>query len=204
MQAYADRCGADFIGLDNDTEDWWGLEKFRTGHFASQYDETLFLDADCVVREQSPSIFDENPESIGICDESSKFSHRHREWMKKERKSVESRSKVKIEDTERSVNSGVVLCRRSASGIWLRPKVDIGTMHCAEQVWVGKQIDDLVALGASHRNLDYRWNWQYWYSGFADGLENAYIVHFSSASNRLALIKDYIRTQQVAGENTNV
>jgi hypothetical protein len=72
-------------------------------------------------------------------------------------------------------------------------------MHCAEQVWVGKQIDDLVALGASLRNLDYRWNWQYWYSGFADGLENAYIVHFSSASNRLALIKDYIRTQQVAG-----
>lgn len=204
MQAYADRCGADFIGLDNDTEDWWGLEKFRTGHFASQYDETLFLDADCVVREQSPSIFDENPESIGVCDESSKFSHRHREWMTKERKSVESRSKVKIEDTERSVNSGVVLCRRSASGIWLRPKVDIGTMHCAEQVWVGKQIDDLVALGASLKNLDYRWNWQYWYSGFADGLENAYIVHFSSASNRLALIKDYIRTQQVAGENTNV
>jgi hypothetical protein len=196
MQAYADRCGADFIGLDNDTEDWWGLEKFRTGHFASQYDETLFLDADCVVREQSPSIFDEHLESIGICDESSKFNRRHREWIIKERKSVESRSKVKIEHTEHSVNSGVVLCRRSASDIWKRPEVDIGTMHCAEQVWVGKQIDDLVAIGASLGNLSFRWNWQYWYSDFVEGLQDAYIVHFSSASNRLALIKDYIRTHR--------
>jgi hypothetical protein len=75
-------------------------------------------------------------------------------------------------------------------------------MHCAEQVWVGKQIDDLVALGASLRHLDYRWNWQYWYSDFAEGLENAYIVHFSSASNRLALIKDYIATK-VKGVSSN-
>lgn len=194
MQAYADRVGADFIGLDNQTEDWWGLEKFRTGQFASQYDETLFLDADCVVRGETPNIFNEHRESICILEEFDNY--KSADWLTKERKIVSERSGVKIADDTMSLNSGVVLSRKSASCIWDKPTVDIGKTHCAEQIWVGKQVSDAMANGHSFRSLDRRWNWQYWFNDFAEGLEKAYIVHFASARNRLELINKYIATEQ--------
>lgn len=201
MQAYAERCGADFIGLDNQTEDWWGLEKFRTGHFASQYEETLFLDADCVVRDSAPVMFDENKEVVCIHDDWGKLQGF--DWLEIERGEVARKSGVNIQNTASCLNSGVVLSRKSASGIWLKPEVDIGTTHCAEQIWVEKQIRCGVR-SESMKSLDCRWNWQHWFQDFAEGLEKAYIVHFANAPKRLELIKDYIRTQQVAGENTNV
>lgn len=194
MQAYADRVGADFIGLDNQTEDWWGLEKFRTGQFANQYDETLFLDADCVVRGETPNIFDEHQESICILEESDNY--KTSDWLTKERKAVSERSGVAIENSSMSLNSGVVLSRRSACSVWDRPTVDIGKTHCAEQIWVGKQVMDAIAGGQSFRSLDRRWNWQWWFKDFAEGLEKAYIVHFASARNRLEAISKYIATEQ--------
>ena len=201
MQAYADRVGADFIGLDNQTEDWWGLEKFRTGQFASQYDETLFLDADCVVRGETPNIFDEHQESICIHDDWNKLGNV--EWLSVERKTVSEKSGVAIKDTQRCLNSGVVLSRRDAGDLCLRPARDIGKTHCAEQLYVDHQIQKAQEIGRSFRLLDSRWNWQWWFKDFAEGLEKAYIVHFANARNRLELINKYIATEQSQVQKSN-
>lgn len=200
MQAYADRCGADFIGLDNQTEDWWGLEKFRTEHFAKQYEETLFLDADCVINNDIPVVFENCLEDICIYDEMARYATR--EWISKERALVSARSKVSIRDTAVSFNSGVVLSRKSASGIWSRPITDIGTTHCAEQIWVGKNIDNASKNGVSVGFLDAKWNWQWWFKDFTEGLEKAYIVHFSSAPRRLEAIQGYIAKQKNSNNKT--
>lgn len=201
MRAYAESIGADFIGLDNQTEDWWGLEKFRAAHFSRQYDETLFLDADCVVGSGAPDVFAENQESICILEEFDNY--KSADWLTKEREMVSKLSGVKIANDSMSLNSGVVLSRNSASEIWDRPTVDIGKTHCAEQIWVGKQVSDAIARGESFRSLDRRWNWQWWFKDFAEGLENAYIVHFASAPKRLEVITKYIATQQIDVENVN-
>ena len=189
MQAYADRCGADFIGLDNQTEDWWGLEKFRAGHFASQYAETLFLDADCVVQDSAPVIFDEHKESVCIHDDWGKL--KNTEWLEIEREKVAKKSGVSIRHSSSCLNSGVVLSRKPASAIWLKPEVDIGTSHCAEQIWVEHQIR-CGLQGQSVKCLDARWNWQHWFRDFSEGLERAYIVHFANAPNRLETITRFI------------
>lgn len=198
MQAYAEKTGADFIGLDNQTEDWWGLEKFRTGHFAKQYEETLFLDADCVVESTAPSVFNECRESICMLDEFSNY--KNSDWLTKERKVVSERSGVSIKDGRTSLNSGVVLLRKCSSSVWNQPAVDIGQTHCAEQIWLGEQVANAIANGNSFLSLDRRWNWQWWFEDFAEGLKKAYIVHFSSAPNRLEVISKYISTQQDKAE----
>ena len=197
MQAYADRVNADLIDLDNDTESWGPMEKFRVWHFAQQYDEVLFVDADCLIKPNAPNIFEKCTETICIYDEYGDY--KSDDFLRRERKAVGGLSGREIRDTCESFNSGVILSRRSAADIWKRPEVEIGTTHCAEQIWISEQIGDAVKQGASIGKLDPRWNWQWWRSthdegSFEAGLKHAWIVHFASAPNRLKLIGDYIAT----------
>jgi hypothetical protein len=200
MQAYADRVGADLIDLDNDTEDWGPLEKFRTFHFARQYEQTLFVDADAIITDRCPDLFDMYADAdIAALDESKRFYKR--DWLTQERAHVAKLSELKIEDTERAINSGVVLVNQSAADIWNRPLVDIGTTHCAEQIYLGHQIEQCIASGATFADLDIRANWQWWYSvhkpgAFEAGLDDAWIVHFANAPKRYQAIKDFIDNRQ--------
>ena len=200
MQAYADRVGADLIDLDNDTADWGFMEKFRTFHFATKYEQTLFIDADCVITDRCPDLFEMYGHAdIVALDESKRFYKR--DWLTQERAHVAKLSELKIEDTERAINSGVVLVNQSAAGIWNRPLVDIGTTHCAEQIYLGHQIEQCIASGATFADLDIRANWQWWYSvhepgAFEAGLDDAWIVHFANAPKRYQTINDFLDNHQ--------
>lgn len=185
-QAYADRCDADFICLTNQTESWWGLEKFRTWHFAKQYDECLFLDADAIVRFDAPNLFGLNAD-VAMHDDYSRLPQT--EWLQKERLAISRRTGEQIVQSETTLNSGVVYTKQSAADVWKRPLADIGTTHCAEQIWVEHQASCFAVA-----ELDSRWNWQYWFEDFESGLRDAWIVHFANAPNRLQLIGDYVAT----------
>jgi hypothetical protein len=195
MQDYADRVNADFIDLDNDTEEWGPMEKFRVWNFAKEYEEVLFVDADVVIKPNAPNIFEQYNESICVYDEYSDY--KNREWLTRERKAVSTLSGLNIENQPVSFNSGVILSRKSSCDIWKRPNVDIGTTHCAEQIWIGEQIRKEYERQATLGKLDSRWNWQYWFGDrkkgeFENGLEDAYFVHFSNCPSRLESIRKYI------------
>lgn len=197
MQAYADRVNADLIDLDNDTESWGPMEKFRVWHFAQQYDEVLFVDADCVIKPECPDLFSLYTQSIVAHDDWSRLYKT--DWLERERATVSEKTGVNIEHTSQCLNSGVVLSRRSSADIWKRPEADIGTSHCAEQIWLEHCIDKRIEEGATLGRLDVRANWQWWFSthddgSFEAGLADAWIVHFANAPNRLQLIGDYINT----------
>lgn len=197
MQAYADRVNADLIDLDNDTESWGPMEKFRTWHFAQQYDEVLFVDADCVIKPECPDLFSMYTQSIVAHDDWSRLFKT--DWLERERAAVSSKTGISIEHTAQCLNSGVVLSRRSSADIWKRPEADIGNSHCAEQIWLEHCIDKRVKEGATLGRLDVRANWQWWFSthdegSFEAGLADAWIVHFANAPNRLQLIGDYVAT----------
>jgi len=197
MQAYADRCDADLIDLDNDTEDWGRMEKFRVWHFARQYDEVLFVDADCVIRESCPNIFESHSEDIAAHDDWSRLYKT--DWLERERQAVATKTGLDIKSTSQCLNSGVILSRKSACDIWQRPAIDIGTTHCAEQIWLEHRIDDAVSSGATLGKLDARFNWQWWFGthdegAFEAGLDDAWIVHFANAHDRIETIRDYIAT----------
>jgi hypothetical protein len=197
MQAYSDRVDADLIDLDNDTEDWGPMEKFRTWHFTQEYDEVLFVDADCVIKPDAPNIFEQYTETICVHDDWSRLYKT--EWLERERKTVAAKTGLDIQHTSQCLNSGVVLTRKDACDIWLKPAIDIGTTHCAEQIWLEHQIDNAWCSGATLAKLDPRWNWQWWFSthdegAFEAGLAEAWIVHFANAPDRVKLIGEYLAT----------
>jgi len=197
MQAYADRVNADLIDLDNDTESWGFMEKFRVWHFAQQYDEVLFVDADCVIKPECPDLFSMYTQSIVAHDDWSRLFKT--DWLERERATVAAKTGISIEHTAQCLNSGVVLSRRSSADIWKRPEADIGTSHCAEQIWLEHCIGKRVEEGATLGRLDVRANWQWWFSthdegSFEAGLADAWIVQFANASNRVQEISDFLLT----------
>lgn len=177
IKAYADRCRADYIALTNATKSWWGLEKFRTRHFVEQYDEVLFVDADCIVRPDAPSLFGQD------CDVLIHNDAPHLEslaWLKSERREVCEAISMQYEDANLCLNSGVVYTRKAASSVWSEPPSNIPTSHCAEQIVVEQQ-----AIRHGYRELDSRFNWQFYFKDFYAGLDDAYIIHLATCSNKL-------------------
>ena len=200
MQAYANRVDADLIDLDNDTEDWGPLEKFRTFYFATQYEQTLFIDADCVITDKCPDLFAMYASADIIAHDDWSYLYKT-DWLERERNTVAKRSGLAIEHAEQCLNSGVVLVNQSAADIWNRPSIDIGTSHCAEQIYLEHQIAKAIYSRASFANLDSRANWQWWFSThhegrFESGLDDAWIVHFANAPKRYATIKQYLDNRQ--------
>jgi hypothetical protein len=200
MQAYADRVNADLIDLDNDTENWGPMEKFRTFDFATQYRQTLFIDADCVITDKCPDLFDMYQHADIAAHDDWSFLFKT-DWLERERNTVAQRSGLAIKHTAQCLNSGVVLVNQSAADVWNRPLVDIGTSHCAEQIYLEHQIANAISSGATFANLDSRANWQWWFSThhedrFEAGLDDAWIIHFANAPKRYQTIKDFLDNHQ--------
>jgi uncharacterized HAD superfamily protein len=199
MQAYADKCDADFIGLDNETEDCAIMEKFRTWHFCQQYDEVLFLDADCLVKPTAPNIFDEYSETICVHDDGPRMGDA--DWIRRDRNVTSAETGEKFRHALECFNFGVVLTRKPAADIWKRPEANIGTSHYIEQTWIGEQVGQAVQKSATLKTLDSKWNWQWWFNNtnpgeFDTGLLAAHIVRFAAHPNRYEATKEYIDIAQ--------
>jgi len=195
MQAYCERVNADFIDLDNSTEAWGPMEKFRVRHFAEQYEEVLFVDADAVIMEHCPNLFELHTEDIVCHNDWSKLADKR--WLVEERNTVSKLAQVQLPNPETCLNSGIVLTRHSARHIWDRPTVNIGTSHCSEQIWLEYRIQDAVKSGLTLGYLDSRANWQWWFNlhnpgAFEAGLSDAWIVHFANAPDRCRMIGNFV------------
>lgn len=177
LKAYAEKCNADFIELTNETELWWGFEKCRARHFVEQYDETLFLDADCVVNPAAPSIFDRS-ESLAMHNDYH-FLHRT-EWLRNERISIADALGVEFEQRDVGLNSGVVYARREAAAVWTRPPDNIPQSQTSEQTFVEQS-----AFRLGYTDLDDRWNWQFYFRDFWSKAPDAWIVHFAGEREKI-------------------
>lgn len=185
IKSYAARCDADYIALTNATKPWWGLEKFRTRHFVEQYEEVLFVDADCIIKPNAPSLFSQDCDAI-LHDDAPYLETL--EWLKSERKQVCEAIKIKYDDSDICLNSGVVYTRKSALDIWAEPPENIPTSHCAEQIVVEQQ-----AISHGYGKLDSRFNWQFYFKDFYAGLKDAYIVHLATCKTKLDTAKSIIK-----------
>jgi hypothetical protein len=177
MEAYAKRCDADFIALDNMTQEWWGLEKFRTWHFAKEYEETLFIDADCIIRHTCPNMFGRKS-SIAIHDDYAYLTST--EWLTHQRANVAELSGLNIVDAATCLNTGVVYTRKSAADIWKPPMTNIGQHHCAEQIVVEHRV-----LQEDYEVLESKLNWQYYFPFFRCYAGDAHIAHLANCPDKL-------------------
>lgn len=186
LRSYAMRNDADYIELTNQTELWWGFEKFRTLFFSEQYEETLFVDADCVIRPDAPSLFGTDAE-IMIHDDWKYLAETS--WLKSQREIVGKGLAVEFEQRDTCLNSGVVYCKRSHAGVWSQPPRTMNTNHTSEQLYVEQS-----AFRLGYQELDSRMNWQFYFPGFWQGVKDAYLVHFATSNEKLNHAK---RTVQI-------
>lgn len=183
MKAYADTVNADFLVLTGTTQPWWGLEKFRICPYVEAYERTMFLDADVLVRDGSPDIFELVPVGhVGMHDDATMISQlwsiRHREEL------CESQGvPAWLPPTMR--NTGVVVCDRMHADIWTPPRLPIPEHHCDEQFWI-------------ERWTRYYWNFhlppefntQWYWKDFMERAKSAWFVHLANcpASERRDLM----------------
>lgn len=178
LQSYADKCEADFIVLNNITEPWWGFEKFRTRHFIGQYDEVLFLDADCLVHPDCESLFGRS-KSVAIHDD---FGYLYRtEWISQERDRIGKALNIEMLDPPTCFNTGVVYTRSDAAAVWADPPRTLPITQTAEQVYAEQAV-----LKMDYELLDSRYNWQFYFPGFWQKLGDAKIAHLATSKDKLS------------------
>lgn len=190
MRAYAAACDADFVVLQNTTQGWWGLEKFRVYEYARAYKQTLFIDADVLVTNINyQSVFEDSSHPIHIYDETPDI--RSQEWIKPAWDKVLSCR----EDYElngfygRSFNTGVVYCEQSSAGIWRPPKLPIPVFHVSEQITIGI---NLIKFAHAVGDLPANHNLQVWNQSFRELLPSAKFVHLSGLDRKTEQLRAMI------------
>lgn len=185
MQDYANAIGADYVELTNETQTWWGLEKFRIKPFAELYERTIYIDADAIVTSRARNLFDVVPEgSIGIHNDYPYFTHY--DWIPAEREQIMVSQGVDFVQPEMWVNAGVVVFDRLDADIFTPPPHAFVPTHCSEQLWIEQEV-----CRRSVYELPLSLNCQYWIPGFWDVLGQAEIVHLSACpdSDRLEIAR---------------
>ena len=157
MRKYADRCHADFHVITGKTQSWPLLEKFRVKPYAEAYDQLLFLDVDCIVRDDCQNLFDRLETAF------------HNDWPELPadawacngwRGLMASQGAIDRPFVHgRMLNSGVVLCRREDAAMWTPPTHPVPGLHCDEQMWIES---NLGVYGIEYGLLELRHNTQ-WY-----------------------------------------
>lgn len=177
MQKYAERCGADFHVISDDHYPRYSLaNKFRLHHLTQNYARTLFVDADVWIRSDAPDIFEANePGFVWIHPDTS----RHEPNVGHAKGEMEMLCKEHLVEPfiARMLNSGVVLFDREHADIWKPPVRPLGMRHISEQMWVEHNI---VRSGHEQRDLDSRFNWQWYFPEFAEKEHEAYFVHLAA------------------------
>ena len=199
MRAYAERCDADFVALTDTTQNWPMYEKFRVHQWANRYKETLFIDADCLVRSDAENLFEMiPPNTVAMHNDIS--INRNNQWFIQSWAMVNSSQGVSrpLPVPLRVLNSGVVMCDQQTSVIWRPPDRPLPQTHEDEQIWIQSQIE---TQGIAVIELARGWNEQWYTQRTEDGnspqrwemlAEAAQIIHFARCPNRIPEIQRWI------------
>lgn len=192
MEAYAARCDADFLAITNQQFDQWQREKFRVYDFAKQYEQTLFLDADVLIKDTADNLFEVyRGADIAMHDDLPRNPWAQSgQWDWKQEHSEVLRSQA-IADYAPDLlmwNSGIVLTSRKGTEIWKPPSSRLASSHCSEQFYVQHQCR---GLGLSVRPMASVHNWQWWFPDFADGVDDCQFIHLANCPSRIEWIADY-------------
>jgi lipopolysaccharide biosynthesis glycosyltransferase len=160
MARYATKCKANLILITNNVSPKHPLaNKFQVSQVVG-YKRYLYLDADVWINDNCPNLFK---------------MYRSGTWMHlddpylKDRTEFEAASKF-YKLNKPCHNSGVVIY--SDPNIWLPPE-KLYPNHYGEQTWVSR---------GKVNNLPSTFNWQPWFTSFAEQMNDAYIIHLSNTT----------------------
>jgi hypothetical protein len=190
MEAYARRCGADFLALSNPMFDQWQREKFRTFELAQQYDQTLFVDADVVIRDSCPDLFKMySGADVVMHDDFPYITSPHdNSWAEPNHDATMQSQLVNVRWNGKMWNSGLVLTSRRSAEIWKPPPYRLPSTEVSEQWWVQHQAKQFSVV-----DLPSALNWQWWFPQFASGVDAADVVHLSGKCDKLEEVRKYAK-----------
>ena len=186
-RAYAERVGADYIQLTNQLCADWKQEKFRAGIVGEQYDQTLFVDCDVIIRDSCQDVF--NVGGIYIHDDREKLRMTH--WCEGDIARVAESQHVDPWPYLRCLNTGFFTFNRTDNP-WVMPTHPFNDSHCAEQWWVDRHINEWTRMDSEN-------NWQWWFYDFWDGIDDANVVHLANCPKD---IRVELARKIVAGEQS--
>lgn len=194
LKNYAEKCDADLHFITNETQDWWGFERFRLHNLSKPYKRVMLIEPDCFLRKNTPNLFDLVPENqIGIFNDYHVIDHDH-EWFSILRENLNKTLKIEKSITKKMVNNcsyyngGVIICSSEHNDIWKPPQLPIEPGHVVDQF--------IVELNIFTNNyeifeLDKKFNCQSWFPSFELDKKESYIIHFSNSQNKKeALLKE--------------
>jgi SAM-dependent methyltransferase len=188
---YADKINADYIKITNKTQDWWGLEKFRTIDYAQYYDRVLFMDSDIYIRDIAPNIFDIVPiDEFGIFQEKEDLEQILMDILSREYRAMCRFLHMQL-FPRLFINTGVMVFTKKHKNIFEIPTLPFKCYHCAEQDIVE---NNLLKNNTPIYKLPFELNCQIWSRRFKAEEQDAYFIHFSSINfkTRQKAFKKYI------------
>ncbi len=194
MQAYANRCGADFVVCDwPGTSDWPMSAKYGAWSVLEHYERIAYVDADVILRPGCVNLFDAcQPDECGAVSELEHHRNNPRYRIERDYRELRHRIGFPHRPVNFYCNAGVFVCPREYRHL-LEPPAELPPYHCAEQDLLNCRLENGLAEGSiKFRLLERRCNWQYWISHtFRDAPPDA-ILHASGFKNhdeRLKLMR---------------
>jgi hypothetical protein len=181
---YAEKCQADYFELTDARHSDWRVEKFRVHSIATCYDQTLFVDADCWIRDSCPDLFALYPRGAALHNDW-EFLHEFTWYHRARLRLFESQGFTPTEDPKLALNSGVVLCDRATADLWKPPLKPFPRDHVAEQILVETQ-----AMRGELHFMPSEFNCQWWFKAFTRLQPSAHIVHFADSPTKLISLRE--------------
>jgi hypothetical protein len=177
MEAYARRCGADFVVLtENPYPNHPVTAKWGVGRALDHYERVAFLDADTLVSAEAPNLFDLVPcGCFAVFNELPQLLSR---WIQaienyQAHRQTQKRPRVPINEF---YNSGVYVCDRGHAKCLAAPEHPCLPDHCFEQDNLNMLLAD---YGVPVFDLPETTNYQWWIHGGFDDAPSDAILHFA-------------------------
>ena len=144
LKNYADKCGADFLVIDDKFSftkpyseagkpHWAKLGSFR--HLLEKYEKVLYIDTDIIIRDDAPNLFEQVEDSLALFKES-QFTDRKSSFIQY----MQSVGYPNISDWKGDYyNTGVILANKSHAQLFVDPPVYID--HFYEQSYLNLMIE---------------------------------------------------------------
>lgn len=139
LKAYADKIGADYHAITGDPiyTDYPQADKFRVGQYLDYYDRVLYFDADIVVTDDAPNLFDLVPEDkLGIVNEHLYVPGNHARDINE----IQKANGFKVQNPKAYFNAGLMVISKAHRAVFSPPTVPFRVYHCAEQDLINARI----------------------------------------------------------------
>lgn len=195
IKRYAEKCGADYIELQDDQHPNWPMaNKYRVYSVSSVYDKTLYLDCDISIRDTAPDLFKITPDNkFSVYEEISDWENRNwTTWIETEQSLIKRKflTSEQIDNAPKALrmyNGGVMMIPKSLAHYYKQPDKTYPKMWCFDQHYL-----TLTLPEEYHHQLDQKFNfcWQVFdftntnaHCDFLTQANEAYFLHVNGERN---------------------